>query len=65
MSDTNLKDNVEIFLMGDFNIDLKNKKSPLTNELEITLKRQIKGTTRPSRKGSNQDYVKITYIYQI
>ena len=65
MSNTNLKDNVEIFLMGDFNIDLKNEKSPLTNELEITLKRQIKGTTRPSRKGSNQDYVKITYIYQL
>ena len=47
----NLKDNVEIFLMGDFNIDLKNKSSPEAKELLFVtgsngLSQQIKGITR-------------------
>ena len=60
IADANLKDNAEIFLLGDFNVDLKNKKSPLTKELETTLaiwslKPQIKGITRPNKRGDAQD----------
>ena len=51
--DANLKDNVEIFLIGDFNIDLMNKRSPATRELDSValvwgLKAQITGITRPT-----------------
>ena len=46
-----LKDNAEIFLMGDFNINFNNKASPMTRELQSTttywgLRPQIKGITR-------------------
>ena len=51
ITEANLKDNCEIFLIGDFNIDLSDRKSPLVKELESTmslcgLKRCIKGNTR-------------------
>ena len=49
--DADLKDNVEIFLMGDFNINLTDRKSPMVKELEsITafwdLRALIKDNTR-------------------
>ena len=49
--DANLKDNVEIYLLGDFNINWEDKKSKATKELEVTatiwgLSPQIKGSTR-------------------
>ena len=31
-----MKDNVEVFLMGDFNINWKDKKSPMVKELDLT-----------------------------
>ena len=48
-----LKDNAEIFMLGDFNIDLKNKKSPASKELEAVaalwgMKAHITGVTRPT-----------------
>ena len=48
-----LKDNADIFLLGDFNVDLINKTSTATKELLSTtalwgLKAQIKGVTRPN-----------------
>ena len=50
-----LKENAEVFLMGDFNIDLKLKESPLTKELMFTtglngLLPKIHETTRRSNK---------------
>ena len=36
LSKADLKDNVDIFLMGDFNIDLLNKKDPMVKELLAT-----------------------------
>ena len=36
ISDANLKDNAEIFLLGDFNINMLDKKSPMMKELEVT-----------------------------
>ena len=49
--EADLKDNVEIFLLGDFNIDLSNNSSPQSKELIFTtsvwgLKPLIKGSTR-------------------
>ena len=49
--DANLKNNAEIFLVGDFNIDLMNKRAPATRELDSVakvwgLKAQITGITR-------------------
>ena len=35
--DSNLKDNVDIFLLGDFNINLREKKEPATKELNSTI----------------------------
>ena len=51
ISDANLKDNAEIFVLGDFNINMLDKKSPMVRELETTtsywgLKAFIKGRTR-------------------
>ena len=51
LTKANLKDNVDIFLMGDFNINLNDRKSALTKELEFTtslwgLKPLIKSNTR-------------------
>ena len=51
IKNANLKDNVEIFLMGDFNINWRDKKSLATRELESTvtiwgLKPQITSSTR-------------------
>ena len=53
IKEADLKDNAEIFLLGDFNIDLKNRKSPATKEIESLatiwgLKAQITGVTRPT-----------------
>ena len=55
-----LKDNVDIFLLGDFNIDLKNKTSAATKELLTTtsiwgLPAQIKGITRPNTGATNDE----------
>ena len=51
LTDADLKDNVEIFLLGDFNINLNDRKSIMTKELEFTtslwnLKACIKSSTR-------------------
>ena len=51
IKEANLKDNAEIFLVGDFNINWKDKQAPATKELGNTvavwgLKPQIKGVTR-------------------
>ena len=51
IKEANLKDNVEIFLLGDFNINLKDRASPMARELESTtslwgLKALIKENTR-------------------
>ena len=51
IKDADLKDNVEIFVLGDFNIDMKDRKSTKTKELDFTmstwgLKQLIKGLTR-------------------
>ena len=36
IAEANLKDNAEVFLLGDFNIDLNDRKSPMVKELEST-----------------------------
>ena len=51
LKEANLKDNVDVFLLGDFNINWNDKKSLATKELGTTtaiwgLKSQIKGNTR-------------------
>ena len=51
LQEADLKDNVEVFLMGDFNIDWKDKKSPMVKELDLTtsmwgLKAMFKEDTR-------------------
>ena len=51
IKEADLKDNAEIFLMGDFNINLFDKKSPMVRELESTtafwgLKALISDSTR-------------------
>ena len=56
INNANLKDNAEIFLMGDFNINMLDKKSPVVKELETTtsfwgLKAFITGRTRFGSSG--------------
>ena len=51
ISKANLKDNAEIYLMGDFNINLKDRRSPQTKELEFVtslwgLKAMFNSSTR-------------------
>ena len=55
LAKANLKSNAEIFLMGDLNIDLKNKNDPATKELMFTmglngLSPKITETTRRSSR---------------
>ena len=64
----NLKDNAEIYLMGDFNIDLKDKNSPATKELLFAtgsygLSPQIKETTRFSYRNGVSKKSCIDQIY--
>ena len=59
IANANVKDNSEIFVLGDFNIDLLDKKSPLTKELETTLtlwnlKAQLTCITRPNLAQNSQ-----------
>ena len=51
IADANLKDNAEIYLMGDFNINMLDRKSPMVKELETVtslwgLKAHITASTR-------------------
>ena len=53
IGEANLKDNAEIYLLGDFNIDLRDRKGLATKELlslatHWGLKAQINGVTRPN-----------------
>ena len=62
--EANLKDNADVFVMGDFNIDWKDKRSPAKRELDFTmgslgLKALINQTTR---YGSRQGNVSETCI---
>ena len=58
IASANLKDNAEIFLMGDFNINLLDRKSPMVKELEAVtnlwgLKAHISGSTRVRASGGH------------
>ena len=68
LAKANLKSNAEIFLMGDFNINLKSKSSPETKELLFTtgvngLTPMIKETTRCSHRAGQMRETCIDNIF--
>ena len=64
----NLKDNTEIYLMGDFNIDFEGRKSPAVRELEFTTKslnltQLITSPTRYYFREGNRRHSKLDLIF--
>ena len=64
----NLKDNAEIFLLGDFNINYRDKKASRTKELEFTarslgLSQIIKADTRISRRNDVMNGSQLDLIF--
>ena len=64
----NLKDNTDIFLLGDFNIDFNDKKSPKTKELDfmaksLGLSQLVKSSTRTALTNNALSETKIDLIF--